>query len=437
MPRIGFAFAIIFGSFASSNGWANFSLTPYIGDFNRARAGGAAAAEDATTSFTNPAGLARLGGQHLTVAGHYYTPGAEFSDQGSTDAAGAPLSGANGGNGGVNVGVPSLFYSREVSEQWALGIAITAPFGLSTEYSPNWVGRYHNIETGIETYAVNPGVGYKLNEQWFIGAGATLQRVNATLSSALDFGAICLSTIDPATCAALGMGAPQSADGLAVLKGEDWGTGFNIGILWDRDRLRAGLSYRSKIKHALNGDADFTVPAGASAFAPLFTDTGLHMPLTLPEILSASVFYQFTPRWAVMADLTGTRWSRIQQFEIQYDNPAQPTQILNKEWKDTWRTAIGADYKLDNRWSLQAGAAYEQSAMPDRTFDASIPVANATWLSVGGKCQLARSTSIGFGWTHILFHRRHIDHLGAMGDSLRGSVTPALDVVGMHIRWNP
>ncbi len=428
-------FGAVIGILLPSSVLANFSLTPYIGDFNRARAGGAAAAEDATTTFTNPAGLVRLAKQQWVVTGHYYLPSAEFRDTGTIDGIGNAISGGDGGDGGVEAAVPNAFYARPLSSDWTMGVALAAPFGLGTKYESNWVGRYHSIEAGIETMAINPGVGFNMGDGWSVGAGVTLQYAKATMSSALDFGAICLNALDPATCAGLGMPAPQSADGMVVMEGDDWGHGINVGLLWSGENTRFGLSYRSKVEHTLDGDATFTTPAGAAAFQPMFVDTGMQLAMTLPEILSVSVYHQWSSRLAVMADITGTRWSRIERFEFQYDNPAQPTQTVDKDWEDTWRLAVGADYQWRARWKLQGGVAFEQSALPDRTFDPSIPVADAIWLVAGAEYSPSDKMSLGFGWTHIVFEDRTVNHVGAMGDTLRGDLEPSLDVIDLRVKW--
>jgi len=42
---------------------------------------------------------------------------------------------------------------------------------------------------------------------------------------------------------------------------------------------------------------------------------------TPPEIISASVFHQIDPKWAVWGDVTQTRWSRIPELRIGFENP--------------------------------------------------------------------------------------------------------------------
>ncbi len=61
-----------------------------------AYAGAAAIAEDASTIYFNPAGMTRLSGSQIVVAGHIVSPDAKYTDSGNSTAANGafPLSGA-------------------------------------------------------------------------------------------------------------------------------------------------------------------------------------------------------------------------------------------------------------------------------------------------------------------------------------------------------
>src|SRR5664279_5880913 len=87
-----------------------FALQEQSGSgLGNAFAGGAAAAEDASTVFTNPAGMARLAGMQAVVGGSLICPSAKFSDGGSQAAALQPL-GGSGGDAGSCAGVPALYF---------------------------------------------------------------------------------------------------------------------------------------------------------------------------------------------------------------------------------------------------------------------------------------------------------------------------------------
>ena len=71
-------------------------------------AGGAAAAEDASTIWSNPAGMAKLATPQVAVAVNLITPSIKFSNGASQPAALQPLGGADGDAGSLNV-VPNLY----------------------------------------------------------------------------------------------------------------------------------------------------------------------------------------------------------------------------------------------------------------------------------------------------------------------------------------
>src|SRR5207237_6348252 len=93
-----------------------------------AYAGGAAAAEDVSTIFYNPAGLVRLQSMQVVVAGNVICPSAKFHDNGSQPAMFQPL-GGTGGDAGSCAGVPNLYVGIPFTDQWSFGIGVNGPFG--------------------------------------------------------------------------------------------------------------------------------------------------------------------------------------------------------------------------------------------------------------------------------------------------------------------
>src|SRR2546425_5714883 len=73
-------------------------------------AGEAAAAEDASTIFFNPAGMTRLSGTQFVSAGFAIKPSVNFHNEGSplnSAVGGGTLSGSNDGNRGAPAPLPS------------------------------------------------------------------------------------------------------------------------------------------------------------------------------------------------------------------------------------------------------------------------------------------------------------------------------------------
>src|SRR5207302_9779598 len=134
-----------------------------VSGLGNAYAGAAAVAEDATTVWWNPAGMARLGsGKHAAIAGSIIAPSTKFSDSGSAPAGGQPP-GGNGGDAGSTAFVPSMFFAMQYDPRWNFGVGVSVPFGLKTEYESTWIGRFQGISSKVETLNINPSVSYKFS----------------------------------------------------------------------------------------------------------------------------------------------------------------------------------------------------------------------------------------------------------------------------------
>jgi long-chain fatty acid transport protein len=155
---------------------------------------------------------------------------------------------------------------------------------------------------------------------------------------------------------------------------------------------RFGLAYRSDVRHKLEGDVTFTgVPAPNG---PISAE------ITLPETISLSGFHQINPQWAVMSDVTWTRWSRFQELRILRSSGALVS-LTPENWKDTYRFALGASYQQSDKLKLRGGVAYDQAPVSDSNRTARVPDADRTWLSVGASYQLTPKSSMDLGYAHI------------------------------------
>ena len=111
-------------------------------DVGLASAGYNARAQDASTVFTNPAGMTRLEGTQFLGAGQVFWGNTNFSVGSGTSPA------LGGDDGGYAVGSDGWFpggggfFSYSVSPRLKLGFAMTGNFGAALNYDNDWVGRY-------------------------------------------------------------------------------------------------------------------------------------------------------------------------------------------------------------------------------------------------------------------------------------------------------
>ncbi len=435
--------AMVTAAITSETHAAGFALVEQSASgMGTAFAGAASSAQDASTIFFNPAGMTQLEGGHYAIAAHHIAPRADFQNRGSTAMLGTPLTGPEE-DGGQSAVVPNAYWVTNLSDGWKFGLGVSVPFGMSTEYSPEWIGRYHAIESNVATVNINPSLAFRASERLSLGFGLNAQYLEVTLSSAVDFGTLCTlqemnNTLPPGTCGAAGL-SPQSADGFAEITGDNWGYGWNAGLLYALSPdTRLGVAYRSSVRHDITGEADFTVPAAASFMTAsgLFTDQAAQASVSLPDTYSVSAHHRVSDRLNVMADVSLTKWSRFEELRIQYPDSAQPDSVTTENWNDTWRIALGGDYRYSDTLTLRAGLAYDQGPVPDdehRT--ARIPDGQRTWLALGLGYHLTPSTVVDFGYAHLFVPEQGINNTteGTLKHTLTGSYNASVDIISLQL----
>jgi long-chain fatty acid transport protein len=367
---------------------SNFALQEQSGSgVGNAFAGGAAAAEDASTVFFNPAGMSRLPGIQGAVAGDVVCLSAKFSDNGSQRAALQPL-GGNGGNAGTCAIVPSVYLVVPINKQFAFGLGVGAPFGLKTEYDSGWLGRFQAIKSEVKTINVNPALSWKVSDMVTLGAGVDWQQIKATLTNNVNYSGALVTAAQQAAAGGLIPPSviPPLAAGVAGLEsqaavnGSDSAWGWNIGVLFEPDKYtRIGAQYRSAIKYNVSGQVDFNNPTVPTLPPPLAPIAGLlaigvnqvlssgdvTLALKVPQSWNISGFHTFNDKWDGMADLQYTGWSSIQNLTIVRSTGAVLS-VTPENWRNTWRGSIGANYHYSDQWMFRGGLAYDAPACPGR-----------------------------------------------------------------------
>jgi long-chain fatty acid transport protein len=356
-------------------------------------AGGAAVAEDATTMWSNVAGMSRIR-ERQVVGAILIKPSIKFRNENSLAATGQPLGGEGGDAGGVNV-VPNLYVVAPLGPEWSVGLGLNSPFGLVTEYSDDWVGRFQAIKSSIKTINVNPGVAWRPMPRVGVGIGLNYQRIDAEFSN----------KVPPAAISGL--------DATAVVEGTDNAWGWNAGVLWELDdKTRAGAHYRSSIDYHIVGTVKFSHPAVAAT-----QNSGISSDVKLPAILNLSYFATLNDRWDVLADAQWTQWSTIQTLRFVRDN-GTTLQSTPENFKDTWKVAIGAHYRYNSAWTLRGGVAFDQSPVPNADRTPRLPDADRTWLALGAQYRISTNLTVDAGAAYVLVKKAAIDNVGSAPGSV-------------------
>ena len=446
--------AIIGGLYANVAGAAGFQLLEQnASGMGTAYAGSAVVAEDASTVFFNPAGMAYLPKTRNVAFGvDAINPSAKFSGSGSAAPLLQTLSGNNGGDAGDLAFVPHAYFTMPLSDKATFGIGMGAPYGLKTEYDNGWDGRFQAIKSDVKIININPSFSYKVNDAVALGIGLNLQHLKGEFTSSVNYaGAVFAAAFARAVAAGVPPAAAQAAaaaagrpagEGLGIIKGSDTAWGFNFGVIFEPSpATRLGVSYRSEIDYHLTGNADFSrtgiaaIDGVIGSAASSARGGAIYADIKIPDTLIISGLHHVSDKWDIMGDLSWTGWSKIPALTFNYVNGPAALSTTQENWRDTWRAAVGASYKYNEQWKARAGLAYDQTPVPDSTRTPRLPDSDRTWLSLGGQYKLSKDSAIDFGYTHIFVKDGSINNNAGSQNSaglLVGSYDNSVDILGLQ-----
>jgi long-chain fatty acid transport protein len=407
------AVAAALGGMASSAVAGGFAIGTQSGSgTGNAFAGGAAAADDASVAWFNPAAMTLIPGTQIAGALHALKPSFKFTNQGSTGAFVAPGTG-DGGDGGDWAFVPNGFMTMAINPNLRVGLALNVPFGLATEYDAGWRGQLTAVKSEIKTVNLNPSVAYKVNDMVSVGAGISVQKLEAELTS----------------------NAALVGAGVVTLKADDVGYGFNAGVMVQASpSTRIGAHYRSKIKYNLEGTITMSTAAQGNG--------SIRADLEVPDTLSISAFHTLNPNWELMGDITWTGWSSVQRLDVIRTTSATTVAIfpgaagatvtsLSFNWVDTWRYAVGANYKLNPQTKLRVGAALDKTPTNDVDRTPRLPDQDRTWLAFGVQYKPSKTGILDVGYAHEFIKDARVSTVTAAG-TLNGTFKNKADIFSIQ-----
>jgi long-chain fatty acid transport protein len=439
-----FALAVAPLLLASQTAWsAGFALLEQSSSqLGTAFSGTAAAADDATTLFFNPAGMLHVDGTQMVVSLSDVYIDSEFSNANSQAALGQSLGNEGGNAGGPNY-VPSAYFTTRFSDRFAAGIGVNAPFGLKLEYDSGWMGRFQALLSEIKTININPAVAMRVGSRVTLGAGLDYQYLDAELTSAVNYTAVIASQAPGATPNNLGL------QGTTSVAGDDWAFGFNVGALFDlSDDARIGVHYRSSIKYTVEGDVTFAPPAATdatgifvinSASAPggALSNGPVSVKLEVPASATLSYWQRVGSNVTLTADVAWTQWSSIPELRVVRASGAVLS-VTPENWDDTWRAAIGASFRLNDTWTLRAGVAHDQTPVPDSTRTPRLPDGDRNWIALGAGWSPGDSWSVDFGYAHLFVKDAPINqnagNTAAYG-LINGEQNTAIDILTAQVGY--
>jgi long-chain fatty acid transport protein len=371
--------------FALREGSADWMANDFAGD--------TAKAYDASTAWSNPAGMVRLDANEFDASVNGIFPNTNFSGA-NVIGPGISTAGTTGGNlleYGVTAGIYAVW---NASPDFKIGVGVDSPFGQRVSNPADFVGRYQSLVSSISDIAFAVSAAYRINDQISIGGGPVIDTFTARLTQAINVGPVSALTGDPA----------------ADLNGSNVGVGYNLGLLYQpTPELRFGVDYRSRIAHNISGNQSVFVPPALGALSPSTAAAlsalsfGATTKITLPDSLALGAYWQATPQFALMIDATWTDWSLIRAVVVTPATPGVPGSVLPENWRNTYAVSVGANYRLTPRLLVQGGAGFDQSPVTDQNRTTRIPDANRFQIGLGGQFDVLPNVTLQAAYAHLFF----------------------------------
>lgn len=415
-----------------------------------AYAGRGAQITDASLVYSNPAALTKLKGAQFSGGLNLIHATTRYSDASAQSANGMAVKGRDSGKLTLSELVPFAFYSDHFTDNLSWGMGVYAPFGLSSDYQNDWVGRYFADETSIKVVAMQPTLAYKLSQDWSFGLGLNINYAEGTLSKYKDHSGLCELGTGINALYQRDVYNAAYCDSHYEVNGDDVAAGYNLGIHADLGSTKLALVYHSEVKYTLKGDSEInntpitganvvgnpnfivvapTLPAISLATGKLAANSYLteqsRLDLTTPANLAFSLDQQLTDVLSVQASVNWTGWSSFESIDIVSDDATpsislstQQPQNLNKagyigyipeHWQDSWSYSVGATVQYNDELTLKTGLAYDENPISNSHKTARVPTSDRIWWTWGANWTLTAQQSLDFAYGYMWMDKVRID----------------------------
>ncbi|MDH1256308.1 MULTISPECIES: OmpP1/FadL family transporter [Pseudomonas] len=386
-----------------------------------ANAGSAVMASDPSILMTNPAGISQLAGTQINFNAQLILGDVSFSrDNANT------FGGNEGGNALKYLPGSSFFISHQLDERSSIGFGMYGNFGLALDYDDDWAGRYFAQESAIIGVSFQPTYAYKITDDLSVGLGPRFMLGYFRTEVAVNNNV-------------LGLG--NAEDGQLRYKDTDWGTGANVGVLYNlNERTRLGLAWTSKIKLKFEDKPELkkiTNPLLRLALNRLDADQ-LNVDMNVPQTVTTSVSYQLDPQWTLLGSLGWQDWSDFGKVGVEVDTDLGSTaRTAQRQYKDTWHASIGAQHQINPKLRWNVGLGYDSSAVDDKDRTVDNPMNEAWRLATGVSYALQDDVDVHMSYTLIYLGDMDVQQTKARsGGSVSGEYkNAALHVLGGGVVW--
>ena len=324
--------------------------------------------------------------------------------------------------------VPHAFVSyRRENSRLSYGLGVYAPYGLTSQWTDSFPGRFSAKKASLASIYVQPNVSYAINDKWSIGGGPVIGHSSVELIQALDLSEQ-QTTTPGVTFAQLGI--PRRTEfARATLEGDAFGFGAHIGLFGKPHAdWSVGIRYLTEIKFEYDGaEAEFRqvntglvlppgnpISPGATVsidaiLAPQFStggvlvDQGVETEIAHPAQVQAGFGYSGFSNWLLSADYSWTGWRSFEELPVTFLGPANVSnRVLIEDYNNTSAIRLGAQRSFTGGAAVRLGFSGVASAAPDETVTPLLPEQDRAYVSIGGGYPLTQRITVEGAYLSVI-----------------------------------
>lgn len=373
---------------------------------------------DASLLFWNPAGLARLDGGNalIGVSAIQLNGGFTRDTTAKRFESDVPLA-----------IVPNLFVNKQLTvmgKKVALGGGVYVPYGLTSQWGDDFIGRFTSKKASLQTIYVQPNIAYNISDKLSIGGGPIYVNSHVELIQMIDLAAL-PTTTPGVTFGHIGF-AKGTEVGFVNVKGGGHTFTGTVGVMGKlNENWTVGARYLGKARVKYRGaEAVFTqtttglvVPATVGTLtagteidvllAPQFAAGGAFAPgqtasteITHPDQAQLGFNYTGYQDWDLSFDYQWTGWKKFKNVPVGFTNTALDKTLI-EDYNNTSALRIGAERGFANEARLRLGVAGATQAAPDATVTPLLPEQGRMYFSLGGAYPLTSTLTLDGAYMNI------------------------------------
>ena len=232
------------------------------------------------------------------------------------------------------------------------------------------------------------------------------------------------------------MACRVAEEGLKV-DDQEFGFGFNFGVLFQREKTRLGLTYLSQI------DIEFEDTVGVSgvsnpllqALVGALSGNELDLEIHVPQSIFLSWYQDITKTFALAANLGWQEWQEFGYVGVTISDPAIPDVTADLMFENTWHGALGARFRRGDSLTWSVGVAYDQSPASLEHRSIIFPLSQQTRISGGFQKTLDSGNQWGLNLTYVSSGNPKSDEeRGVLSGRVQGEYD-SLDIVSLGFHW--